>query len=1274
MSIVQTSPAQTLDFRQVVQRANRTIRMTKVMLGVLTWFAIAATTWLGLFALDNLFDLPSALRFPFGIMGLIITIAAFLKCVVGAVRTHQSDEQVALMLEEQFHIEENVLINTMQFEEMGYSDKQKEFIQATASAATTGWSHVPLRELWQPGRLAIWLAAFALLMSLWAAYSIIAPDYLKNAFSRYAFSFQDTPPAAAASLIMTPAEDVTIAEFDDLDITLDVTEFADGKQLVVYPAIVYREGQGTVPNDGTVGAEVKMRPVVGNPNLYQYTFETVRRSFAFRIFVGGTYAHSVQVTVDGVTKIVESSFTVTPPAYVAQPPRQQTGPPYPVKCLPASQLDLLVKLDKPVESLVWEWPAGSVPLQDTGNQVWKGTIEVGDTGGNYDLVAVVKNLPEPITLSSGSVQLKTDRKPEVNYLDMELSHVVTPGATLPLRFEGRDDYGLRDMKLTLRRAKAGSQPEAIRDWTFGSAPGEQDRIQKRVDLKIDASVFEPGNKYFLEVHGNDFCPTTDSGVSDALLVTVKDLNTNLADGDSELKDLYAALERAIVLQKQALEGTQNLSVNIDDVWLDVNRVKREDQDIQAALDAYREKILELQVNVRETLIKGVQLAPDQSIHLAVRMQSISDNEAVEANHRAFAAGRVRLHASELKRANGFGPGTSFKNTKTQNVRFKSQPARYFGLVIYSAHGWSPKAYLEQLALVGEDTEENKSPYLDSSKWKLVASNVKDAQQALASKDGPHKVTIDSLPASFVFDMGEEQAVTGIACKGGGEQSPKGIAVYLTTDQAPEIVPVALEQERINGEFKHLKTVQEMIYNQLLALKGGEFERLEKDKNLELAKLLGEDRDEAAPAADLAQAETNEKLKEWTEAEEELDALRKVITSKPTENLDEDDEKDLSDLDLKKLALKRDLEELAEDLARSEWDFADKSEIELYEATLHNIQDKLDEKIPDLLALDSDKPKPDMSHNLDTVPQDSSQEIETGQQQPIRGALVEPGQNEDAEDQGKLPDLGELPAELPANISELVSGLDDLGPPVPESGSELMDHNSPSGSPASDNLDSASAAGQMAAQTPNPLAKTKGRGNIGRAGQSEGQMAASKAPAIPDNEVAMPARLVAGAGEDGQIVDEDNTPSSAIGLGKGTGSATGFADVGKLPPDELNKLKEMLGAADHKSNENIRGLLLALNRHNLPTTDLKRALERLRQIQGNKQGVDVRQTLNEAMKHLRRAETSLASAYELRAQQIADGTFKDAHQADTTGGAVVAGYENMVSEYFKAVAEESAKRK
>lgn len=1259
----------TLDFGRVINRAKRTIRMTGVLLGFLTWFAITATTWIFLFLLDNLMDLPTTLRFPFAIVGLVVTVGAFLKFVVGSLRAVRSNDQVALMLEKQFGIEGNVLINTMQFEKMDYSDKQRDFILATANAASTGWSHVPLRELWQPGRMAKWWTAFAVLMAVWITYSVLAPGYLKNAFSRYAFSFSDAPPAAAASLIITPAEDLTIAEYEDLEVSLDVSKFSGGERLMVYPAIAYRDGEGKVATDGTDGAEVKMRPVVGSPTLYRYTFETVRRSFSFRIFVGGTYTRSVQVTVNPATKIVESTVSITPPAYVALPPRQQSGPPYPVKCLPASRLEVLVKLDQPVESLSWQWPTGTIQFQDDGNEVWKATVEVGDTGGNYDLIAVVKNLPKPIVLSSGSVQLKTDRKPEINYVDMEMSQVVTPGATLPLRFEGKDDYGMKDMKLTLRSAKVGAQPEVIRDWTFGASPGERGLIEKRVALKIDASVFEPGNKYFLEVHGDDFCPSTESGVSNALLVTVKNLDADLAaDSDSDLKDLYAALERAIVLQKQALEGAQSLRVNIDDIWLDVNRVKRDEKDIQAALDAYRQKTLDLQVDVRETLIKGVELAPDRGDHLAVRMQSIAEAEAVEANHRAFAAGREQLHAGELERANGFGPGSSFEQGKTQSVRFKSRPARYFGLVIHSAHGWQPDAFLEQLALVGEDTEEQTSPYLDSSNWKLVASNVPNAQEVLPVEGKASRVRLESLPASFVFDMGEEQAVTGIACLGGSAQSPKGIAVYLTTSQAPEIVPLALDQERTTGELKSLITVQEMIYNQLLALKGGEFEKLEEKKDLELAELLGEKREEATPSVALAKAEIDEKLKEWTEENAELDELRKVLTSKPMESLDEENQ--LKEIDLRKDALKRELEDMAEDLARQEWDFADKSEIELFEATLHNIQDKLDEDVADLASLDSDKIPEDMTHNLDTTPQDGAKEIETGQQDPISGALMEPGQHEEAEDSDKIPNLAELPADLPLNISELTKGLDDLGEPIPESGSELMDHNSPAGSPVSDNLDSASAAGQMADQTPNPLAKAKGRGNLGRAGQADGQMAAAKSPAIPDNEVAMPPRMSSTPGESGAITDEDNAPPSSIGLGKGTGTATGFAEIGKLPPGELDKLKQMLGADDHKSKENIRGLLLALQRHNLPTTDLKRALERLKQIESNKQGVDVRQTLDEAIKHMRAAETSLAGAYELRAQQIADGTYNDAQQSDTTGDTVPDGFEGMVNSYFKAVAEES----
>ncbi len=110
--------------------------MTSVISGLLTWFAISATTWLCLFGLDNLLNLPTALRFPFAVVGLVITVASFIKMVVAPMQDHSSDERVALMLEEQFGIEGNVLINTMQFADMGYTDQQKAFINATASAVS----------------------------------------------------------------------------------------------------------------------------------------------------------------------------------------------------------------------------------------------------------------------------------------------------------------------------------------------------------------------------------------------------------------------------------------------------------------------------------------------------------------------------------------------------------------------------------------------------------------------------------------------------------------------------------------------------------------------------------------------------------------------------------------------------------------------------------------------------------------------------------------------------------------------------------------------------------------------------------------------------------------------------------------------------------------------------------------------------------------------------------------------------------------------------------
>ena len=369
-------------------------------------------------------------------------------------------------------------------------------------------------------------------------------------------------------------------------------------------------------------------------------------------------------------------------------------------------------------------------------------------------------------------------------------------------------------------------------------------------------------------------------------------------------------------------------------------------------------------------------------------------------------------------------------------------------------------------------------------------------------------------------------------------------------------------------------------------------------------------------------------------------------------------------------------DMAADHAEYGWDFADKTDIETFEETMHNIQEAKEElELGAMATKDRDKERGDMSRNMDnSLEQDDSMELETGQMFSQSGALMEPGHMENPEDEGMPPDLGELPASLPIQISELTKGLEELGEPMPESGSEIRDMKDPAGSPVSDNLDSASAAGQMTDETPNPMAKAKGRGNVGRAGQADGQMVADKAPAIPDNEVAMPSRVSDSQAEDGQINDEDTAAASSVGVGKGTGKTTDFEKSGRLPPDALNKLKELMGAAKEESQENNHGLLLALQRHHLPTTDLQKALNLIEQLRRNeKQGVDVRQALSAAQGHVRAAERALAGAYERRAQELAERKTGKAFESDTAGGTVPAGYENIVSSYFKAMAEESNKK-
>jgi len=639
------------------------------------------------------------------------------------------------------------------------------------------------------------------------------------------------------------------------------------------------------------------------------------------------------------------------------------------------------------------------------------------------------------------------------------------------------------------------------------------------------------------------------------------------------------------------------------------------------------------------------------------MKEIGQAEAVKANDRAFDCCRRAVSAGELEPAleSAFAPGQ-----QTQTVRFKGRRARYFGLVVLSPHGWTDNTWIGGLSLFGEDGNR-----LDTAGWKVVSTMGGDGARRALNNEGWGSG--GRLPRVLVCDMGSERNVTGVVCAGNREQAPKEFSLYLSTDSAPDIVPDPPDKNSIVAELKLLQRVQESIYNQLLALKGKEFERLAGEKEEKVKKALGEEGLEQPPTVAEELEDFRDKLKEWIDKHDENVQRRKAVFAKPPEDFTDEDRQKLAELNLQKRKQAREFGEMVEDLARLPWDFADDQQVKIFEEVRQQAEDLKD--MVDLAAEQAEQGA--FSWNLDTRISREGREINVPTLMEAMGAGNEPGQSEAGEDQDRPIKIGELPTELPLRIPKLKAGLENMTEP-PMTGSSMMDHSSPTGGPMGDNLDSASADGQMTNRTPNPRNKTKGRGNLGRSGQADGQMVADKAPPVPDDETAMPNRMTNAPAEPGNVAEQGNQPATAIGLGKGTGKPVDFARGGKLPPDELRRMREFAGEAN-EIRENCRELMAQLDMHNLPTTDLRKALLRLEQIKmaaEGGQGVGIRQALSAAIKHVNAAEDAIARSMELRRRDQAEYRKRLQLASGADADTVPEGYEDIVRIYFKRLAEES----
>ena len=354
------------------------------------------------------------------------------------------------------------------------------------------------------------------------------------------------------------------------------------------------------------------------------------------------------------------------------------------------------------------------------------------------------------------------------------------------------------------------------------------------------------------------------------------------------------------------------------------------------------------------------------------------------------------------------------------------------------------------------------------------------------------------------------------------------------------------------ELRLLERVQEAIYNELVALKGQEALKAEKDLAKAAKKALGESI-EAPPTVKDEVKKFLDELKDWTKEQEKNAEKRKSVMDKPAQDFSDKDKEDLLQANLEKRNLARRLDDMIEELSNAgAMDFGDSSMTK----TLPKMLDKAND-LKDLADLAAYKDEMiDYSYNLDNAIVSEAKEIMKGSEDSTHVEPT-PGSTEAPEDKKAPVYLQELPTELAVTVPPLKQKLDDYYEKIKQAGTALANSVDDNDGPISPSgFSGTSAAGKMGDATPDPKADRTGRSNVGRTGKSDGQMVGNTAPPIPDEQILIPERMSNSPMEGGKVDDKSGNQATSQGLGKGTNGFTEFGRSGKLPPGMEKNLKQI----------------------------------------------------------------------------------------------------------------------
>ena len=717
------------NIHQLILSVRKLMLTSQLVWGLVVWATVSLGMWFVLFLIDNLLHLPEGLRLALSLGGLGVMMFEFWQFLLRPLIRQEKLEATTLFLERRFSIPENMLINALCFESAWLKPGQEPFAKETINAGASMMAGANVKELWQSKRLRRWLTALIIICILWSIYGVTQGRAAVNAFLRYVNPLGDVPPAGSVVLEVTPAGDVVLAEGDDLNVTVHVNGLKEDDALLRYPDIVWWQGADFVSHEKGENRATSMQLSSEGEHCYDYTFNSVAESFAFRVFAADTYTESTRVTVNRVPRIKESQFHILAPSYTGAERISTLGPPEALSGPVGSDVVVDVKLDKSAEELWYKDSGDWIPFQNKDG-LWTAKTKLLQAE-SYQIEVKAKGFDRRIKIAEGPILAQQDRRPEVEFVTSDLNRRVNLGERLRLDIQAYDDFGAKRIYVTHKSARPGSSEQTVKSWDYQPPPGKTESRESLL-LSIDASLFKPGGSYVLEALCEDYSPAGNTGRSKPLTLQVRSLEEMSIAEDDPNSDAFAELDKAIQAQQTALGVTANLMANLDDV-VDANRTQAENL---TSLKNHLSQMKQRQETVGSHMTRAQEVSVEPKPAFVTRLAELRDNEHARILERIDETGEREV----VDRGSVSRPLASVEK---QQMHLLDQLIALKGIVAKKSQIEAEEAMAE---LLGEK-DESLSPSLEET----LANTVKELDEFIEQQKGimeKREMVQDQPPEDF----------------------------------------------------------------------------------------------------------------------------------------------------------------------------------------------------------------------------------------------------------------------------------------------------------------------------------------------------------------------------------------------------------------------------------------------------------------------------------------------------------------------------------------------